>query len=203
MHKSSIDKMNQFKNKYLEKYYSQKLLILDIGSQDINGTYKHIFNYPEWDYKGADITAGKNVDIVLSDMYNWKEIKSSSFDIVVTGQTFEHIEFFWITMLEISRILKPGGLCCIIAPAGGKEHKYPVDCWRFYPDGFKALSKFSGLIELETYTQWEPLNYDDGSDMWQDSVLICKKPFLSYVDNFLFLVKNYMLKKACKLAVSG
>ena len=75
-----------------------------------------------------DMTPGKNVDIVLPSPYRWRGIESNSVDVLISGQAFEHIEFFWITMLEIARVLKPGGLCCIIAPSGGAEHKYPVDC---------------------------------------------------------------------------
>ena len=92
-----------------------------------------------------DLSEGENVDLVLSDPYSWSEIRSSSVDVFVSGQAFEHIEFFWQTMLEIARALKPGGLCCIIAPSGGPEHKYPLDCWRFYPDGFRALARYAGL----------------------------------------------------------
>lgn len=200
MHSSSLDKMREFKIKYLEQFDQKPLSILDIGSQDINGTYKEIFDNPNWKYMGADITNGKNVDIVLKDMYDWKEVESNCYDVVVTGQTFEHVEYFWITILEITRILKQGGICCIIAPSGGFEHRYPTDCWRFYPDGFKALCKFAGLLDMEVYTQWKPQNYEDGSDLWQDSVLICQKPRLSFVGAILFSIKNHIIKKACKLA---
>lgn len=195
MHKSSLDKMQKFVEKYLDKYKDQQLFILDLGSQDINGTYKQLFVHPKWHYEGADIALGKNVDIVLKDMYYWKEIKSSSYDVVITGQTFEHIEFFWITILEITRILKPGGLCCIIAPSSGIEHKYPLDCWRFYPDGFKALCKYSGLQELEVYTQWDPEGYDDGSDNWKDSVLIGQKPKYSFIKNLSLHIRNWLFHK--------
>lgn len=51
--------------------------------------------------------------------------------------------------MEISRVLKDEGMACIIAPSGGVEHRYPLNCWRFYPDGFKALAKYSGLNKLK------------------------------------------------------
>ncbi len=200
MHKSSLEKMNSFKKRYLERFGKKAIRILDIGSQnvsnDANGSYKQIFNNGLWIYKGADIVPANNVDIVLNDIYNWEEIASNSYDVVISGQAFEHIEYFWVTMLEITRVLKPGGLCCIIAPSGGYEHRYPVDCWRFYPDGFKSLCKFSGLKELEIYTEWEPQHhYNDGSELWKDSVLICEKPHFSFYKNCVFLIKNYLLKK--------
>jgi hypothetical protein len=51
-----------------------------------------------------------------------------------------------------------------------------VDCWRFYRDGFRALAKWARLEVLEATTQWQNQHHEDGSDLWQDSVLIARKP---------------------------
>jgi SAM-dependent methyltransferase len=168
--------MKDFKNKYLNEKESEELLIFDLGSQNIGGTYKSIFNVKKWTYCGVAIDAGDNVDIILRNAYNWEEIESNTVDVLISGQTFEHIEYIWITILEIARILKPGGICCLIAPSSGYEHKYPVDCWRIYPDGMKALAEFAKLEVLETYTQWDDEDYTDGSNVWHDSVLVAMKP---------------------------
>ena len=173
--------MLSFRERYLGHRKNDPLLILDLGSLDVNGSYRRYFEVFSWTYQGMDMTAGKNVDIVLQSPYNWRAIKSNSVDVLISGQAFEHIEFFWITMLEIARVLKPGGLCCIIAPAGGGEHKYPVDCWRFYPDGFSALTRCVRLKILEVSTQWEPdEKYTDESNQWQDTMLVCQKPIISW-----------------------
>lgn len=179
MHTSSMDKMKAFRDKYLEAKKNNHIVILDIGAQEVhvNGSYKPLFSdQKNWKYQGADMVPGNNVDIVLTDPYDWSQIKSNSVDVVISGQAFEHIEYFWITMLEIARVLKPGGLCCIVAPSSGYEHRYPVDCWRFYPDGFSALAKYAKLDVLESYTQWEdsPL-YDEHTNCWHDSALIAQK----------------------------
>ncbi|AFY62541.1 methyltransferase domain-containing protein [Synechococcus sp. PCC 6312] len=176
MHQSSIDKMQLFVNKYLNNKLSEELYILDLGSQNIGGSYRPIFHSPNWKYIGLDLEAGENVDILLRDPYMWNEINSNSVDVLISGQTLEHIQYFWLTILEISRVLKPGGLCCLIAPSTGYEHRYPVDCWRFYPDGMMALANFAQLEVLEAFTQWENENYNDGSNVWHDSVLIARKP---------------------------
>lgn len=179
MHQSSFDKMKSFRDRYLSCKETQPLVILDLGSQNIGGCYREIFNWQNWSYQGLDLGAGENVDIVLQEPYYWREIPSSSTDVLISGQTFEHVEFFWLTMSEIARVLKPGGLCCIIAPSSGHEHRYPVDCWRFYPDGFSALARYANLEVVEAVTQWEENQYTDGSNQWKDSVLIARKPFLS------------------------
>ena len=167
MHKSSYDNMQIFVDKYLQTF--ENIRILDIGSYDVNGTYKPLFNKLGWEYIGLDIEKGKNVDIVVGDIYNWKkEVQSDSFDVVISGQAFEHIEYIWLTMQEIARSMKPGGICCIIAPSAGPAHKYPVDCWRFYADGFKALAKYAKLDVVQVYV-------DKKAPVWRDCVLIAKK----------------------------
>jgi SAM-dependent methyltransferase len=184
--------MLAFRRKYLESRTNEPLLILDLGSLDVNGSYREYFEVSHWSYRGIDMTAGNNVDIVLQDPYDWREIRSGSADVVVSGQAFEHIEFFWLTMLEIARVLKPEGLCCLIAPSGGPEHFYPVDCWRFYRDGFAALARFASLEVSEIYSQNGPTGYSDGSDMWQDTVLVCRKPEVSLWKNGF---RHYLLRK--------
>jgi SAM-dependent methyltransferase len=179
MHTSSVDKMRAFIDKYLVPKKNDALLIMDIGSQEVhvNGSYKPLFqDYSNWTYRGVDMVAGNNVDIVLNDIYDWSQIPANSVDVIISGQAFEHIEYFWLSMQEIARVLKPGGICCIIAPSSGYEHRYPVDCWRFYPDGFQALAKYARLSPIEAYTQWEDsIAYDEGTNCWHDSVLIAKK----------------------------
>lgn len=177
MHESSYDKMAEFRGRYLDSKRETPLLILDIGSMDVNGSYRPLFDVSEWRYRGADMAPGKNVDIVLNNPYQWREIPSASIDVLISGQAFEHIEYFWFTILEIERILKPGGLCCLIAPSGGYEHKYPVDCWRFYSDGFAALAKFGRLSVLEVTTQWEEREkyVNDDSNKWKDTMLVARK----------------------------
>lgn len=173
MHQSSLDKMKKFRDTYLDP--SKALKILDVGSLDVNGTYAQLFQETNWVYHGSDMSSGKNVDIHLSNPYDWNNISDGTYDVVISGQAFEHIEYFWLTMLQISRVLKVGGLCCIIAPASGQEHRYPTDCWRYYPDGLRTLAKWAKMEVLEATTQWKSQNYPDGSDEWKDSILVCMK----------------------------
>ena len=116
---------------------------------------------------GMDIREGPNVDVVVSDIYSWVEISDESYDVVVSGQAFEHMEFFWKAIIEIERILKPGGFCCIVVPSTGPVHRNPFDCYRFTSEGMEAIGKYAGMEILESYTQTAPV--------WNDSVLICKK----------------------------
>lgn len=175
MHLSSMINMEKFRDRYLADRRSEPLDILDLGSTDIHGCYRPLFENASWKYTGVDLGPGPNVDIVLKDAYNWREVRSNSMDLLISGQVLEHVEYFWITLLEISRVLRPGGMACLIAPSSGPEHRYPVDCWRFYPDGLRALARFARLECLEAFTNWEDMG-DPSSDPWHDSVLILRKP---------------------------
>ena len=197
MHQSSFDKMAVFKKKYLETRRNEALYILDLGSLDVNGSYRSLFDIFAWTYRGMDTVWGENVDIVLKNPYKWQEIRSGSVDVLISGQAFEHIEYFWIAMLEIDRILKPDGLCCIIAPSGGFEHRYPVDCWRFYPDGFAALARFAEFMVMEVSTQWtpDPKYTVDDSNKWQDTMMVCKKEPLPLLKSLRRQVRRIFLHK--------
>ncbi len=198
MHQSSFEQMKLFRDSYLAGREKERLKIFDLGSCDINGSYRPIFNKHLWSYQGLDLEKGPNVDILLKDPYRLAEIRSSSADVFISGQVFEHIEYFWITMLEIARVLKTGGLCCIIAPSSGYVHRYPVDCWRFYPDGFSALARFACLEPKEIYTIQDKdcEKFADESIKWKDTVMICIKPKWSWWSWMKITIVNRMLYKS-------
>ncbi len=176
MHQSSFHIILRFR-KLVEKNFSDRQIrILDVGSYGVNGTYREIFADPEkYSYTGLDVNPGPNVDYVPSDPYHWTKLPDQSFDVIVSGQAFEHIEYPWLIIEEISRVLKKNGLACIVAPSRGPEHKYPVDCWRYYPDAFRALAKWANLEVIESKTAWGKSGFTDGSDQWGDTFCILYK----------------------------
>lgn len=176
--------------RYLAPFQNSELSILDIGSCDINGSYRPLFQRPRWHYQGVDVAPGPNVDIVLTNPYLWRGIRTSSVDGLVCGQVFEHIEYFWLTWQEMARVLKPRGFIFLIAPSRGPEHRYPVDCWRFYPDAFRALAKYGGLELLEVTTDWEASFHDDG--MWGDTVGVFRKPLSSKFKDLWQILKHQL-----------
>jgi SAM-dependent methyltransferase len=87
--------------------------------------------------------------------------------------------------MEISRVLKPGGLVFLIAPSRGHRHG-TYDCWRFYPDSMRALAAFARMELLEAYVDMPPrkeeskrLDYaaiDSRRSYWGDAVGVFRKP---------------------------
>jgi ubiquinone/menaquinone biosynthesis C-methylase UbiE len=162
MHKSSVEAMREFR-----KTFSQEGTVLDVGSQDVNGTYRAIFE--GWKYIGLDIVKGKNVDYVPSRPYRWEGLADESFDAVISGQALEHIEYPDKTFKEISRVLKKGGQCCIIAPSAGPAHFNASIKW------FKNIS----LKDMEQLAKDAGLNIKslsiNSNPKWHDCVLIAEK----------------------------
>ncbi len=176
MHQSSYNIMTQFMNLTKRHFKVDKIKVLDVGSYGVNGTYREIFSDAnKFIYTGLDVNPGPNVDYVPQDPYIWPEMEDEFFDVIISGQAFEHIEFPWLIINQMSIKLKQNGLICIIAPSRGPEHKFPVDCWRYYPDGFRALAKWAGLEVMETSTMWGASGFSDGSDQWGDTFCILHK----------------------------
>lgn len=111
--------------------------VADIGSQDINGSYKPIVE-PRWRYHGFDVQVGKNVDVIMPGEFD-TGLPDNTADIVLSGQCLEHCTNPFKLATEIIRIAKSKGLLFITAPFSVHEHRYPIDCWRFLPDGMKLL----------------------------------------------------------------
>ena len=168
MHTSAYKNGEKFYNKYLQGNFENKK-VLDIGSYDVNGTLKPIF--VEGEYLGIDMSEGPNVDKVCNahDI----DLPSESFVAIISTSCFEHDEMFWVTFLEMCRIVKPQGYIYINKPSAGPYHGWPGDCWRFYSDAGKALSNWASRnnykIELkESYI-------DNSSEEWKDCVNIFQK----------------------------
>ncbi len=181
MHPSSMNNMKKLFDKYVTKEFienSSPCKILDFGGRNVRGQGSYYdllisddanksYNTLNIEYKGIDLEENPGVSIVLDDPYK-VPLNDNYADVIVSGQMFEHCEFFWLSFLEMVRLVKPGGYIFLIAPMSGKVHRYPVDCWRFYPDAYAALAKWGKVSLIEAWTDY------DGSKWW-DQVGAFKK----------------------------
>jgi len=201
MHDTALENGIKFFDLYLKN--SNNLIIVDIGSQDVNGSLRG-FCPSNSKYIGLVFAEGKGVDIVLEDPYSLP-FNDNSVDVVVSSSCFEHSEFFWLTFNEILRILKPKGLLYINVPAaGGEFHRFPVDCWRFYPDSGIALQNWGKRNGFKCALLESFVGYKK-TDNWNDFVAIFvkekkyashyKKRILDKLNNFsngmVFNSKSY------------
>jgi SAM-dependent methyltransferase len=180
MHHSSIDTLRKCLKKHVisDPNLANRvgLNVADIGSADINGSYKSLFDLLECNYTGIDLEEGPGVSVALEDPYVFP-LPDNEFDIVFSGQTFEHSEFFWKLFDEMCRITKPEGLIIVITPSKGPVHRYPVDCYRFMPDAMAALANHAGVVLVDSWTsEFGP---------WHDAVGVFRKTELgSILPNF-------------------
>lgn len=152
-HRSAFRNAERFYDSYVKPLGA--VTVVEIGSQDVNGSIRQYFPEPI-KYIGVDFADANGVDLVLSDPYKLP-FSDGEIDVVVCSSCLEHSEFFWLTFMEMMRVLKPDGLCFINVPSNGPVHGYPVDCWRFYPDAGRALERWANrngfdVAMLESYT---------------------------------------------------
>lgn len=145
--------------------------VLDVGALDVNGSLRAVC--PQGiDYVGIDLEMGKGVDMVLDDPYKYP-FPDDSFDMVVATSCFEHDPMFWLTFLEMLRVVRQKGIIYLNAPSNGPYHTHPWDNWRFYPDASHALEMWGRrshyhVSALESFTM-------PHSSPWNDYVMVFRK----------------------------
>jgi SAM-dependent methyltransferase len=159
---------------FFQVYGQPGMRVLDVGSYDVNGTLR--WAAPEGcRYVGLDIAEGPGVDVVLTDPERFP-FEDASFDLVVSTSCFEHDPLFWLTFLEMVRVVRPGGVIYVNAPSNGVYHAYPLDCWRFYPDAGLALVRWAQRrghdLRLQESLTASRKHLDPD---FNDYVLICSK----------------------------
>ena len=138
MHESVMN----FVSQCVDRYNLHDKTVLDAGSMDINGNARELFSTSR--YIGIDMLPGKNVDIVM----NSHELKfpDKYFDVVLSLECIEHDDQFWVSMKEIGRVLRPGGVLILTTRSiGFQYHPYPYDYWRFTLDSAGVLCNIAGL----------------------------------------------------------
>jgi SAM-dependent methyltransferase len=170
MHDTALQNGKRFFDTYLTGL--GRVRVADVGALDVNGSLRDVC--PDGvEYIGVDFVPGNGVDVVLTDPYRMP-FDNESLDVVVSSSCFEHSEMFWLLFLEILRVLRPAGIFYLNAPSNGSVHRYPVDCYRFYPDSGNALARWgrrSGYrpAVLECYTS------NRLQDVWNDYVCVFLK----------------------------
>jgi SAM-dependent methyltransferase len=186
MHASAHAQMGLSIQRYMDK--GRRYRVLDFGSGTSPGqrlTHRNLLSEYDCDYTGVDVREGNNIDRVMEKPYRIPA-KGGSFDIVLSGQVFEHVPFFWASLLEIARVMRPGAYFFMTVPSRGHVHS-TYDCWRVYPDGMRAMAAWSRLNLREAFTDFPPSipgrrkKHDFGAIdadnyYWGDSVGVFQKP---------------------------
>jgi predicted DCC family thiol-disulfide oxidoreductase YuxK len=127
--------------------------VLDVGSLDINGNNRSLFS--DCCYIGIDLGPGPNVDIVVkahefSAVDGW-------FDVVISTEAFEHDQYVALSLRNMVRVLKAGGLLLFTCAAPGRAEHGTAS---MIPDD----SPFTSVLEGWS-TYYRPLSEADIREM--------------------------------------
>ena len=99
--------------------YFKNIKVLDVGSGDINGNNRFLFE--DCEYEGNDVIQANNVTIVSKT----KDLQflDSTFDTIISTECFEHDPEYKESFLKIYKMLKPDGLFVFTCASTGRgEH---------------------------------------------------------------------------------
>jgi len=102
---------------------------LDVGSLDINGNNRYMFSGTATTYIGIDVALGKNVD-AISKGHEWTA-PDNFYDTIVSTECFEHDMYYELTLKNIVRMLKPGGMFIFTCATTGREEHGTTRCAAF------------------------------------------------------------------------
>lgn len=180
MHASALRAVRSSIEQYMPK--DRHYDVVDFGSfaRAEGPTHRDLLTDRDCRIVGVDLRYGRNVDLVMRKPYSIP-LPSRTADVVISGQVFEHIPFPFTSLLEIRRVLRPGGIFIMTVPSRGHQHD-TYDCWRIYPDGVRAFAAFS-LMDLEyVHTDVPPMgdgrrwDYSGAKSYWGDTVAVLRRP---------------------------
>jgi SAM-dependent methyltransferase len=135
--------------KYAKSFFVPGTRVLEIGPDRSPSTYfKMVETGPTaWDTLDAFRRNDVPLTYLAESEYSFP-IPDNTYDLVFSAQVIEHVRKIWRWMPEVARVCKPGGLVITINPVSWHYHESPVDCWRIYPEGMRALCDDAGLEVL-------------------------------------------------------
>lgn len=162
--------------------------VLDAGAGDAQ--YRSLFSHVT--YETADFTAVNKeygqIDHVcdLADL----PMPDSTYDMVFSSQTLEHLPNPITVLREFHRVLKPGGQAWLSAPFFYAEHEQPYDFYRYTQFAWKHMAEQTAFEVVDI--QWlegyyGTLSYQLG--MAAGAMLKKRKPFLGML--FWLLARRF------------
>jgi SAM-dependent methyltransferase len=173
--------------KYGIPYFKDNMTVLEIGPDNFPSAIQQLIsNNVTW--HTLNIFDDQRLTYPNSPEYSFP-IEDNTYDIVISANVIEHVKKIWKWVPELTRVTKPGGFIIIVNPVSWNYHEDPVDCWRIYPEGMKALFEESGLeVELSKFENLESkqlLNRPyNASKMWP-GVTLEKMSFIKKIKLFM------------------
>lgn len=153
--------------KYVKPLLVPGVSVLEVSPEAIPGAYRRECEHVDC-WHTLTLGACEGATYEATEPYHYP-VCDGAYGVVLSGQVIEHVPMPWLWMRELARICRPGGLVVTIAPVSWQYHEAPIDCWRIYADGMRALSEYAGL----TVEVAETASLDG---QVTDTVLVARRP---------------------------
>jgi SAM-dependent methyltransferase len=138
-----------FVKQILGNYFINKR-VLDVGSGDINGNNRFLFENCEYD--GNDVIQAHNVTIVSKT----KDLPftDNTFDTIISTECFEHDPEYKESFIKIYNMLKPDGMFCFTCastgrPEHGTRRTTPLDSYGTIGNLADMSDYYKNLTEID------------------------------------------------------
>lgn len=165
----------EFGGRHLVAGVVRGMRVLEVGSQDINGSLRgYVVSLKPASYVGVDFAAGEGVDVVCDAGDLVEQFGVASFDVVISTEMLEHAKDWRAAILAMKRVLVPDGILVLTARGPGMFlHGYPFDWWRFTLHDVRRIFADFSIIKLEDDKQApgfllcarKPVAWRDGLDL--------------------------------------
>ncbi len=137
MHESVME----FLKEYLYESDIRDKSVLEIGSQNVNGTPRSvIMPHKPASYIGVDFAPGDGVDQVADASDLVSVFGRDRFDVVISTEMLEHAKDWRAAVHSMKAVLRPLGLIVVTTRGPGfPYHGYPHDYWRFTTGDFITI----------------------------------------------------------------
>ena len=115
--------------------------VLEVGSQDVNGSIRPFVEaLAPQEYIGADMAAGKGVDVIINSSDLIERFGAESFDLVISSAVIEHVRDWKAAVHNMKGVCRPGGtILAVTCSLGFPYHGHPYDFWRYEIQDLKEI----------------------------------------------------------------
>ena len=161
MHKTQKQWCNGIKRQFPTHFHRSR--VLDVGSLNVNGTNRYLFRNSQ--YVGIDIVEGPGVD-VIGRAHEHEITEGKKYDVVLSTSALEHDMFWFLTLPQMIRLLKPGGLMFFSCAYGQRQHgtrtNHPKDSgttqlkgdWSNYYRNLKVIDVYFVLLPEKSFASY-------------------------------------------------
>lgn len=125
--------------------------ILDSGCGSMPYKKMILSNSKITEYIGLDIESALNYQNTKAD-FLWDgcimPFEDASFDVVISTEVLEHVPDPDLYLMEVKRVLKPGGMFFFTVPFLMSLHEVPHDYYRYTPFALEKIFGRVGFIEV-------------------------------------------------------